>query len=185
MTVSIEDEVKLVDHIIADPEAHYMHTDSNKRDDGIIIVSRDGLRVRLHRRLYREVFGGLGTHEFLVKTCGVFGCLNPYHYDVTRTPRPSHSRCRNGHEYTEEDVRDDGSHACQKCRRERIARRPRRGGEPRFEQERRIMFCPHGHGYTPENTYRWTDKLGHVHRKCKACTIIRARGGNPAEVVRD
>lgn len=36
--------------------------------------------------------------------------------------------------------------------------------------------CPHGHAYTPENTYNWKHRgATKTHRVCKACRKIRIR----------
>lgn len=37
--------------------------------------------------------------------------------------------------------------------------------------------CPHGHPFSPENTYRWTDKHGHTTRCCRTCRQQRPRSG--------
>jgi len=43
-----------------------------------------------------------------------------------------------------------------------------------LERQRSITHCPHGHEYTPENTYRWSGRGGRQ-RSCKACGRDRQR----------
>lgn len=35
--------------------------------------------------------------------------------------------------------------------------------------------CLREHVLTPDNTYTWTDRAGVVHRKCRTCTLDRAK----------
>lgn len=184
--ITREDEDALVHAVIADPEQHVIVDEENYDKGHRVLLTRDGLRIFLHRQLYKRVIGTLDPNEFLVKSCDSEWCVNPLHFILSAGPGGNRKGyCRNGHEYTEADLRSNGGRECRQCAREREQRRVRkrvRGGNPHYVTERNRRFCPHGHRYTTSNTYIWTDKKGNDHRKCKTCTVIRANGGDPSEV---
>jgi hypothetical protein len=88
-------------------------------------------------------------------------------------PRPRRDpevECRNGHLYAETGWASNGSRrTCAACRAEayeraRVARNP----GPKHGTE---THCPHGHPYSPENTY--VRKRGG--RECRTCVRFRAK----------
>jgi hypothetical protein len=149
---------------------------------GRALVSRNGLRIGLHRLLYREVRGPLTSKEFLRQTCSVEGCVSPWHYEKSSRSRELEAHCVNGHTYGLEDAKEDGTRLCRRCLAKRLARRPRTGGLRQWEIQLQRQFCPYGHPYVPENTYTEKTKSGGTRRKCRVCTRARARGEDPANV---
>lgn len=147
-------------------EVHWSHY----RADGRVVVTRDGLRVYLHRQLYKRCIGPLDPGDFLLRSCDAKECLNPWHYSVARQPVGfwERTQCPNGHEYSERDW-PTKSQRCYTCWANHL-----KGGMPHWQQEKRRKFCPQGHEYTPENTYSYPTPSGGVHRKCKTCTKERA-----------
>jgi hypothetical protein len=150
---------------------------------GRILVSRDGLRQFLHRRLWERVTGvKMDRRTFMLPFCDQWGCVNPTHFTDHATPYLRLSKCRNGHYYTSRDYTRKGTYQCQKCKAARALRR-NTGRPTHHEVEAARTSCPYGHEYTPENTYRWQDARGSIHRKCRACALIRKAGGDPASDV--
>lgn len=148
---------------------------------GRVIVTRDGLRISLHRRIWERYWGvKLSPNTFLLQACRTFGCVNPVHYVKSKTPYNKMPGCRNGHRYTAASVQPDGHRVCLVCKAERQARRERRGGDPNWVREKRRKFCPHGHEYTEENTYTYETKSGGTRRKCRQCSLLRSAGIDPA-----
>lgn len=151
--------------------------------DGKIIVTRDGLRIYLHRHLYRRVWGvRLPSNYYLLRTCDTHGCQSPFHHEMSKSPHRRSAFCRNGHEYKPEDVFGDGSRTCSACLEARRAKRPNHGGKRHWERELARQFCPAGHPYIPENMYVYKTRTG-SNRKCKTCTKARAVGQDPAEII--
>lgn len=148
--------------------------------DGMMVTS-DGLRVYLHRYIFAATFGKIGG-KYLLKSCDVVGCVAPRHFDLSANPfRPS-DYCPKGHQYTIKDIRADGSRRCNLCREARLARR-RKGGKNGWQLQKQKSFCPAMHPYSTENTYLYPTASGGVRRKCKTCTMARARGEDPANVI--
>src|SRR5690606_3644075 len=99
--------------------------------DGRVIVTHDGLRVSMHRLVW--LYSGLPMEQkdYLIRRCETFGCVQPKHYE--RSSRPyTRETCPNRHRYGDDDVMADGSRRCHICAEARVARRPRRGGEPHW-----------------------------------------------------
>lgn len=184
MTVDLAWEDEIVRELEETPVlVHYFLPPEEYRKDGRILVTRDGLRVFLHRQLYRRLVGPITDSDFLVRNhwCQEIQCVNPDHYHVTRRSYVPRDRCRNGHLYTSADERPDGTRLCRACYRAREERK-KRGGDPHWRIESRRKFCPYGHAYTDDNTYTYTSPRGWVKRKCRTCTIARAKGLDPADV---
>ena len=170
MTVSPEDEASVVEWLITHRTGHVTLPTGEDR----ILISRDGLRVYLHRHLYRRLIGDLSDREFLVRNCGMAGCQNPHHFTLTRRARPAATSCPNGHPYSVDDEQPDGSRRCSLCYQQRLARK--RTGRPMYWQvEKARTHCPHGHPYEEGNLYIYGNR-----RKCKTCTILRAAGKDPS-----
>lgn len=143
---------------------------SLERADGSIIIRRDGLEMRLHRYLARELLGlRLTRWMWLLPTCDTRGCINPRHYEKSTRPKRGRTatKCRNGHEYTPQNTIADGPLRCRACKEARLARARKTG--------RRKGYCLHGHRLTKKNTYTWTDPQGRVHRRCRTCKLDAVR----------
>lgn len=86
------------------------------------------------------------------------------------------TQCKHGHPRTPENgcVRErDGAWICRVCKREAALRRLRAKGVPtRAELRAAITHCPHGHEYTPENSYIAPDGKK---RYCRECNRAAAR----------
>lgn len=167
----------LIDFARAVRETDHIVIDGGSR----VLVSRNHLRVRVHRMLYRQVVGDLGNHEFLLQTCDAADCVNPWHYEKAKRSWTEVTHCRNGHEYGPEDVRPNGYRRCSTCHEALKARR-RKGGLRQWEIQKERQFCPYGHPYVPDNTYLSSTSSGGVRRKCKTCTRARNHGLDPADV---
>lgn len=106
------------------------------RADGRILVTRGGLRVFFHRYLYEKLIGPLGKLQ-LMRTCEVWGCQNPRHYEsVVRPKQPmspgsapwrkkNQAFCLHGHSladaYLYTDKRGWAHRNCRTCKLERQA----------------------------------------------------------------
>ena len=135
---------------------------------GHITIYRDNLGKSLHRYLWEQVFGPLRKGLFMKRECDEPRCVNPYHFGLTRTSRPLAEKCPKGHRYTEGNtVIRKGVRHCLTCRRAANARRSTGG--------RRPGFCKRNHKLTEANSYRWVDRQGRTHRRCKKCTLEAAR----------
>ena len=171
-TRSMED--KLVQQVKDEPDQCVKLGDEYYREDGNVLVYRDNRSIFLHRLLYKRAVGSLSRGMFLVAACDTEGCVNPHHRDVVPTPKRAATHCPRGHLY--EDSRRDarGRRYCLECRRLRDGYTGEGSptSEMLAERERRKRFCPRGHEYTDENTYRWVDRKGSIHRSCKACKSL-------------
>ena len=142
-----------------------------ERDDGSVVIRRDGLEIRLHRYLWRVMGTGppLTRSVWLLRSCETRGCVNPRHY--ARSNRPvrgrTAGRCRNGHEYTPANTIAEGPHRCRKCKEARDARRRK--------TDQRAGYCKRQHRLTKANVYVWTDKNGNDHRRCRTCKLAEVR----------
>jgi hypothetical protein len=130
------------------PDEHLVLPAGRYTKDVRVLVEVDGLRVSLHRWLYRETVGPLGDREFLLPDCGTEGCQTPTHRFLSPSPH-----------------RLGPSSAAPRILL----------GTPRaWEINAAKTHCPQGHEYSPQNNYIWVDKKGRRHRKCRRCTIFRA-----------
>jgi hypothetical protein len=129
-------------------DEHIAFPRESYEQSGDILISRDGLRHFLHRYLWKMVVDPeLPRGEFLLKSCTTWGCVNPYHRTTSNGTRPGMTPKQ---------------------------RASRALGFPAYaDMNRAKTHCPLNHPYTPENTYVWTDRKGHVHRKCVICTKAR------------
>lgn len=184
MTVDLAQEELIIGFLTLWPDDHFVLPEDQYNYEGRVLVSRDGFRIYLHRRLWFRMGRMLLSGDFLLPSCEMGEqCLNPNHRKLSRTPMRDHQFCRNNHPYTEYDVMSDGSRRCSICAANRAARRVSRGGLPNWKIEQHRRFCPNAHEYTPSNTYVYATKAGGERRKCKACTKARAAGLDPADVV--
>jgi len=93
-------------------------------------------------------------------------------------PKPEPTHCKNGHEYDVVGwIKNGRGRTCAACRAESSAkqkaktiRKPCHGTE---------THCPHGHPYSPENTY-YRKRGG---RECKTCVNARNRAGHHRRAV--
>jgi hypothetical protein len=147
-------EADLINEIAEAPDRCVVLPREVYREDGNILIFRDGLAQFLHRYLYEQMVGPLPRGRFLVRTCGTVGCQNPFatHREVTDTSREKRG----------------------------VKPRPTTGGPAAPEINRSKTHCPQNHEYTEENTYTWTGKDGYTRRKCRACTIARTRATHKA-----
>lgn len=138
------------------------------RDDGAILIYRDGLAIRLHRYLYQQTIGPLEAKVYLLQRCRTQGCVNPTHYVLSRRPQRGRTanHCPNGHEYTAANTLPRGSRRrCRICRDAYNARRR--------QTEMRNGWCRSGrHKLTPKNTY---GPYANGRRRCRPCTIEASR----------
>jgi hypothetical protein len=179
--ISLATEDRLVDAVFAAPNACVLPPVQSSFDDkGRILVTRDKLRIYLHRQIYRRVFYDLP--HFLLKKCDTFGCVNPWHYFPSDKPYNVVTHCRNGHVYGVRDRTPWGAHRCHVCAHARLVRR-RRGGLNGWQREVALMFCPQGHPYVEGNLYTYPTPSGGIRRKCRTCTRARAAGLDPANVI--
>lgn len=85
---------------------------------------------------------------------------------VVLTPKGPATHCKRGHEYAVVGWAPNGqARTCAGCRAEAAARK-RKGGQHGTE-----THCPHGHPYSPENTYI-RPRGG---RECRTCIRLRAK----------
>lgn len=142
-----EERARFLVQVSQYPESHITFPpEEYRRDDGRILITVDGLTVFLHRWAYSELIAP-PRRFFLLRDCEERRCQNPHHW------KPSKSST---------------------VPRVMVTKRPPAGGMSAAEINGSKTHCPQNHEYTPANTYKWTDKKGHVHRKCKRCTIRRA-----------
>lgn len=178
-----EEEVRA--RILENPKRCITFPELAYREDGSILIHRDGLSQFLHRYLYKEMVGPVAKGQFLLKICATDGCVNPTEGHRLISTRPTLStttratECPNGHQYTKENTRLDsrGWRVCVTCHENELERRRqlRRGENPEpgktiADVNRAKTHCPQGHEYTPENTY-----VSYNHRACRTCKIARSR----------
>ena len=137
----------------------------------------------VHRWAYEYFIGPIPEGMVIDHICRNRACCNPSHLEVvtsgenTRRGFPYRERkthCIRGHEYTAENthLNSAGFRECKICLKERGKRRNdekkvRRNSQGRVAHHLRT-HCPHGHEYTPENTYTYRGS-----RSCKACCKLR------------
>lgn len=149
-------------HVVLPPSRYASGTDRS-------VVTRDGLRVSLHRRLYTVLVGEFDPDLYLLRACTVLGCQNPFHYQLSGQPYLERTHCRNGHEYGDDDRLPSGSLRCHICYEARLASRRvpgangRRGRKPQ-------TFCQRGlHPMAEPNLIVHKGPGGQARRKCRAC----------------
>lgn len=147
--LSTEQLWRLVIAIRVQPTHHVVAFDpTGLQPNGRMLIEVDGLRIYQHRWLYMQLIGKLTKRDYLLLSCGVMGCQNPYHFEKSRSPVRPLPRAERG---------------------KNLRRAPATARENAAK-----THCPQNHEYTPENTYLWTDKRGYVHRKCRTCALRRA-----------
>lgn len=94
-------------------------------------IYKDGRPHAAHRVAYELLIGEIPEGLVLDHLCRVRTCVNPWHLDpvtdevniargvFSETKAPSKTHCRNGHEFTERNVRLDpeGYRRCRTCER--------------------------------------------------------------------
>lgn len=93
---------------------------------------------RAHRWYYEQVNGPVPAGLQLDHLCRVRACVNPDHLEpVTQTEniRRGQTHCKNGHEFTAENIyrTPEGTRQCRECGRERCRAR-RRAAEKQREE---------------------------------------------------
>jgi hypothetical protein len=162
--------------------------------------SRDGYRTisigtkpdgrpipkRAHRFAYEELVGPIPEGLTLDHLCRNPPCVNPDHLEpVTqaenrRRAAAAITHCPQGHEYDEKNTRIDskGARVCRACVNARTGayHRDKRGPNNRGPASERT-HCPHGHEFTPENTYMKPQSQGRpgMARCCRECMRQRDR----------
>lgn len=161
-------ERKVLAQITAEPD-RCIFADENEP-----LIYPDGLTMRLSRYLWVRFRGELPREKFLLRRCDTFGCFNPYHRDAIEATRPPRERCPNNHEY---DPATDlpGRLRCAVCAAARLERRRRTYDPLAGLRNADKTHCPRHHRLTGGNVYLWVDRLGRTHRKCRECTLERAR----------
>lgn len=163
------------------------------RDSGHGTLSRGRSHILAHRLSYELHIGSIPDGLDICHRCDNPPCVNPEHLfpgthrenmadciakGRSRDPingivNRAKTHCLRGHEFTPANTyRINGQRRCRACcrdtmRRRRAARGPR---PPSAGAVNRVKtHCPHGHEFTPENTY----KIGPQKkwRACRACHI--------------
>ena len=158
---------------------------------GVTKVSESPVWV-VHKILYEHYKGLVPKGRELDHTCrtkedGHRWCCNPDHVEPV-TPTENQARglngklkthCKNGHDYTEENVYLDqrGRRNCRICQGLKYEKNLKKAEAQRRAEGRPVApaqrtHCPQGHEYTPENTYYLKNEAG---RMCRECCRIRAR----------
>jgi len=186
MALSLAEETALIAAVSHDRRIHItVRPEKYMKDGRRVLVTRDRLRVYLHRHLYVKMVGALEPDDFLIQACSEKGCQNPFHYIRSDKPYRDRRVCVNGHAYSPRISRtSQGYRVCAECREQRNAAR-RRGGKPNWQLQKDRKFCRWGHPYSPENTYTSPTKSGGVRRHCRACIKARRMGVDPTSIIVD
>lgn len=159
MRYNKQTEATIVEQIKAAPDRPVILPDWAYRN-GEVTVTVDGVRTRLHRRMYELLIQPLPDHVGLRNPPGVDPRnVNP-HLCVLLRSRKAHTTCRNGHVYTDEDWVPGVGHRCNTCRKKGQKGTP---SPPQINAEK--THCPAGHEYTRENTMRYRNGK----RRCRTC----------------
>lgn len=141
-------EARVLGQLAEHPDDHLVFPEANYTERGRILISRDNRTVSLHRWLHTRTTGEILDPEvYLLRFCTNDRCLNPRHHTVHHAPRLPEP--------------DPKIHLGPP--------RPTRG-----EILAARTHCPHGHEYTPENTYIHTQRDGYRRRACRTCRRNRA-----------
>lgn len=172
MKLPLEAERSVLESIRRYPEDHVVwKRELYTRPDGALQVYRDGLSEFVHRRFYRLLIDPELKRQRLGRTCDRFGCVNPYHWQITGpVARGARTHCVHGHEYT--DANTTASGHCATCAAVRIAKRAGGAADAPGLNAAKTR-CPNDHEYDAANTYVYLTDRG-VHRKCRACNRERA-----------
>lgn len=148
----------------------------------------DGKNRLAHRVAYELSRGPIPHGMTVDHLCRVRSCVNPDHLELvslaenvrrSRSSNASKKRCANGHRFTPENTiltsyRGQKKHRkCRKCVNARAREHHRRlmlglrTRKPTATHNSVKTHCPHGHEYTPENTYVQPVTGGRTCRTCK------------------
>lgn len=131
----------------------------------------DGKRTSAHRAVYLSLGHTIPPGHELHHICKNKICVNPAHLTPMSILDHRHlepkgtqeqstkTHCPKGHPYDEANTHwkqrgDTGRmfRSCRACARDAI-REKRKGGPGKGSHQRAKTHCPHGHAYTPDNTY--------------------------------
>lgn len=171
MAISRERETELVERVLSVRGAEHITVEPKlyTAPNGVLIT-RNGLRVYLHRRLWDRVMNvRVPQYHWLFRTCDEPLCVNPYHRDMRRNTTSS-TACTQGHSREQGERLPSGRWRCLVCN-------PRK---PHAEASR--THCPHGHPYNEKNTYTHPKANGSTGRQCRTCRSARSRGIDPATI---
>jgi hypothetical protein len=164
-------------------------------------VAKTKRYVSVHRVVYEDTNGPIPAHLEIDHLCRNTGCVNPlhleavtHHENMLRGIPGKHladrTHCPKGHAYDNANTRigTNGRHrrrSCRTCMRDLM--RQKRAAKPKLPRKPIALatHCAHGHEYTAETTYRWTNpKTGKSHRQCLICNRSRNRTKKPFSAAR-
>lgn len=121
---------------IEDLDADHWKWSGQHNSRGVPTFFWNGRRYSVGRLVWASFHGPLRSDQYVVSTCGVRGCLNPDHLNITDRSAASSwgdpDRCQRGHLYSE--VGKSKSHGCLLCARERKQRERKRRKEREKQQ---------------------------------------------------
>ncbi len=163
MILTPENEQKIIDAVMAEPDKSLVLPDWAYGKSGRCIVVVDQIPIDLHRHLFVKLIRPLGYHERLTNM-GDDGNVNPFMFHVKHGNRSSATHCHKGHAYAGNEAPPNSrGYRCLTCLRDSI----QRAGTSNAAK----THCPHNHEYTAENTYIGKDGK----RRCLTCKRQRNR----------
>jgi HNH endonuclease len=164
---------------------------TTKSEGAYGLTKLDGKNWLVHRLVYTHLKGEIPEGLHLDHLCCNRLCANPDHLEPvtpgTNNERRSwlkqhRTRCPHGHRYTPENTRFNkkGSRECVTCLRLKGRRDYEKERQQRIAEGVHQTYvgdrthCPHGHEYTPENTYVYV-KGDYRERQCRECQRRKAR----------